>query len=183
MELEPLLLRGRVRDRVRPVGVLPRHLELQVLPGVEGHRPVELDDQAAGVPRDVLERHDGADVVLDRMHLDVLVDVDVGLDDDVGARLGAAGEQLALVALEVHERERARVTVVDVAVEHLALARRARAVGARVRQPDAVAEAGVEDGLVLAALDLTTEWLDGDRERLHSGSFGSQANSEGAVCR
>ena len=34
-----------------------------------------------------------------------------------------------------------------------------------------------------AALDLATEWLDGDRERLHSGFLWVSSNTEGAVGR
>jgi hypothetical protein len=79
--------------------------------------------------------------------------VDLGLDHHVGLQRGAAGQGLALVALEVHQRKAAGLAVVHLAVGHLHLAGGAQAVAAGVGQVDAGAQGGVEDGLALLDLD------------------------------
>ena len=60
---------------------------------------------------------------------------------------GAAGEALALVTFEVHEREAGGLAVLHLAVENVHLAGGAQAVTAGVGQVDAGAQGGVEDGL------------------------------------
>ena len=95
-----------------------------------------------------------------------LLDVDVGLDGDVGVRGGHADERLALVALGLHEGEGAGGIVVHVALDDLHLARGAGAVGAGVGQPHPGPQAGVEDGLVGPALDRPPERLDVDGVRV-----------------
>ena len=125
-----------------------------VLAGVERHLVVEVDHEPAGLPGDVLERDQGAGEVLHRVVDHTLLEIDVGLDRDVGFRGGDAGQRLALVALELHQGEVRGVVVLDVAVEHLHLAGAAGAVRAGVREPHPGTQAGVEDRLVGPALDL-----------------------------
>jgi hypothetical protein len=165
----------------------------------EGDLTIQVDDQTHRGARHVHQRHPRADIVLDRIHLEVLIDVDLGLDRHITARARAARQGLALVALDVQEGKAARVPVVDVAVEHITHAAGAGAVGVGVRQPDPGAQAGVEDRLVIAADDLATQRLDGHDERLgHHTSLLQQvwtklgrtetcgtdpATNQGEVCR
>ena len=169
LQLDAARLPGRVRHRVGPGDVRPRNVDRHVLPGVERHLVVEVDHEPAGLPGDVVEHHHGADEVLHRVVDHALLEVDVRLDRDVGARGGDAGQRLALVALELHEGEVRGVVVLDVAVEHLHLAGAAGAVRAGVREPHPGTQTGVEYRLVRPALDLPAERLDRDRERLAHG--------------
>src|SRR3546814_7476817 len=76
-----------------------------------------------------------------------LILVDVRLDRDIFLDRGAARQGLALVALEIHERETGCVAMVDLSVHDLHLAGRTQAVAARMRELDAGAECGIGDGL------------------------------------
>ncbi len=126
------------------------HLQHQVLAGLERSRL----GGAQPEPADRRRQHAGLDQlgveVLQRQELRIGVFVDLGLDHQVGLRRGAAGEDLAFVALEVHQREVGGLAVLALAFEHLHLAGAADAVAAGVRQPDAGAQAGVQHGLAVA---------------------------------
>src|SRR5699024_9619576 len=117
--------------------------------------------------------------VLYRVDLHVLVDVEVGLDRHVLARHGAAGEELPFVPLEVHQGEAARLTQVHLAVEFVDLAGRAGAVGTAVWQPHPGAQTGIEDRLVLGALDLAADGFDGDRVGGHGVLLGAGRRGRG----
>src|SRR5699024_6904704 len=83
----------------------------------------------------------------------------------------------------VHEREAARLAEVDIALELVQLAGRACGVGAAVRQPDPRAQPGFEDGLVLVALDLAADRLDGDGGRAHGDTPGGARGAGRAATR
>jgi len=68
----------------------------------------------------------------------------------------------ALFTLEVHQGEGRGRAQFKFAVQHPYLARGAEPVTARVRQPHARAQAGIEDGLALASVDRMSQRLDGD---------------------
>src|SRR3546814_17802174 len=76
-----------------------------------------------------------------------LILVDVRLDRDIFLDRGAARQGLALVALEIHERETGCVAMVDLSVPDMHLAGRTQAVAARMREIDAGPESGIEDVL------------------------------------
>jgi hypothetical protein len=153
LKLQQALLGGRVGHRIGPVDgrlAVPRgHHDPHVLAGVERQVPVDLDDHPLGVGGDVLDPRHGAGEVAHRDGLGVGLLVDLGLDGHVRLEARATGQGLALVALEVHQREAGGLAVIDLAVEHLHLAGGAQAVAAGVGQPDPRAQGGVEDGLAL----------------------------------
>ncbi|MNE87915.1 hypothetical protein D3C77_769700 [compost metagenome] len=72
-------------------------------------------------------------VVLHRKAGEVGVDVDVGLDHQIALWNGAAGQDLALFPLHVHEGKRGSRPQVDLTLQHLALAGGAGAVAAGER--------------------------------------------------
>src|SRR3954452_16591917 len=84
------------------------------------------------------------------------------LDLEVGVGVGAAQQRPALGLLEVRQREGRVAVEADVAVEQEGLARRALALLAAVHEHDALAEGGVEDGLVLVGLHLDADRLEAD---------------------
>ncbi|MCY1357157.1 hypothetical protein D9M69_436380 [compost metagenome] len=139
-----------------------RQLQVDVLAGLESHGPVELQVHALDGRRQVDQAGDHGAVVLHRMAGEVRVDVDVGLDDHVALRDGAAGQHLALVALHVHQCERRGGTDVHLPFQHLQLAGGAGAVAAGEGQPDALAQCGLEDGLALLHFYLFAGGLDRD---------------------
>ncbi|MPM30199.1 hypothetical protein SDC9_76747 [bioreactor metagenome] len=163
LELDDPGLGRRIRHRPGAVDAVGAgDDDLHVLAGVEADLAVQLDPQPLDLVGDVGELDDRAGEVLHREDLQLLLDVDVGLDRHVALRAGAAGEGLALLALEVHQREARGGAVVDLAVEDLHLAGRTGAVGAGVRQPHTGPQAGLEDGLVVGDLDLAAERFNGD---------------------
>jgi hypothetical protein len=121
--------------------------DVDVLPGV-------IADAAAALHRQLHDHH----VVRGLLHRDDLGGVDRRpeaarqrlrhvLDLDVGERRGAAGEDQALLALGGAERRILVRPLLDRAVAHRALALAAAAVPALVREGDARAQHGVENGL------------------------------------
>jgi hypothetical protein len=80
---------------------------------------------------------------------------------------GDADERRAVLPFAVEQGVGRGVAEVELAVKHARLAGAARPVGAGVGQPHAVAQAGVEHGLVLAARNLGAERLHGDGVRSH----------------
>ena len=91
--------------------------------------------------------------------------LDVGLDRDVRLQRRRAGEDEAVVALEIHQGEGRGLAVIDLAVDDLRLARAAQAVAAGVRQIDPRPQAGVEDRLAFGDVDRVAERLDGELMR------------------
>ena len=139
-----------------------RHLQHQVLPGLERYRALGAQPQAADGGREHAGLGEHGVEVLERQVTRIGVFVDLGFDDEVGCGSGAAGEDLAFVALEIHEGEAGSVAMVVLTFEYLHLAGATHAVAAGVRQPDTGAQAGVEHGLALARGHALAEWLDGD---------------------
>src|SRR4029453_9362911 len=126
-----------------------------------------VDHHTPDVGGHVVEHGYRSGVIPHGMDVHPLLDVDLALDDRVRPRAGDAQQRRTLRALGVEQRERRRVAEVYLAVQHDGLAGAAGAVRAGVREPDALAQARVEDGLVVAAADLRAERLDGDREAGH----------------
>jgi hypothetical protein len=119
----------------------------------ELHWLIERDPHALDRRRQVLDAADRAFVVAHRQVARVGLFFDLGFDRHVRLQRGTAGQAQAFVALVVHQREAAGFAVIDLAVADLRLAGRAQAVAAGVRQVDAGAQRGVEDGL--AVFDLS----------------------------
>lgn len=143
----------------------PRDVQIRVLAGLE----VEL----AGLDRLQSQGHDVAGLGFDRQHLGadvldrdpaeefVLVEVEQ-LNGAVAERMRTAQQHEAVVDLGVVAREGGVVVHLDLAVEHVGLARRAAAFAAPVHEVDALAERGIEDVLVLADLHLDVDGLEVD---------------------
>ena len=144
-------------------------LDVDVLAGLEGEplRVDERDAQQADVVRELL---DGLHAALGRLKRDpaaqdLLVEVEQ-LDLEVGHRVRAAEQGVALRLLEVGQREGRVALEVDLPVEQERLAGRALPLLAAVHEHQALAEGCVEDRLVLVDLDLDVHRLKPDGELL-----------------
>src|SRR3546814_10075425 len=109
--------------------------------------------------------------------------VDVRLDRDIFLDRGAARQGLALVALEIHERETGCVAMVDLSVHDMHLAGRTQAVAARMREIDAGAECGIEDGLSFLDGHARPQWLDGEFVCHRRTGIGNSAMGNGVIMR
>jgi hypothetical protein len=110
-------------------------------PAWKSDRLVELDEDALDGGRQVLDaRHRAGEVAHRDRSASGSSSISASITTSDSSR-GAAGQRLALLALEVHQRKGGGLAVVDLAVEHLHLAGGAQAVAAGVRQPDAGAQA------------------------------------------
>ncbi|MNQ74503.1 hypothetical protein D3C85_892620 [compost metagenome] len=138
------------------------NLQVDVLPGLERHGPVQFQAHALDGGREVVQRDHHRAVVLHAVAGEVRVDVDIGLDHQVALRDGATRQHLALVTLHVHQGEGRGGADVHLAFQHLQLAGGAGAVAAGEGQPDALAQCGLEDGLALLHFDLVAGGLDRD---------------------
>ncbi|MNN12090.1 hypothetical protein D3C81_1250710 [compost metagenome] len=159
-------LAARLRRAGDGEGAVPdavRQHQVDVLAGLEVHALgiVELEPDALDGRGQALDAAYGGGEVAHRQVLGVRVFLDLGLDGDVALRGGAAGEALLFFALEVHQGKAGGFAVVDLAVGDLHLAGGAQAVAAGVRQVDAGAQRGVEDGLAFLDLDGLAQRLDG----------------------
>lgn len=93
VQLELCGVRRSVGHRILPADVGTGNAQLDVLPGVEGQRFIEVYDQPAGLASDGLENADGAHDIAQRVADDAVVgDVGQRFDQEIGARCGLAGE-------------------------------------------------------------------------------------------
>jgi len=127
----------------------------------------QLDAKPTDVRRGVLQLGERPGEVADGVDVHTLVKVDLTLDGQVTPWPGHTDQCRAFVSFAFQQGVRGRVAQVEVTVQHLRLARAAGAVSAGVRQPHALSQAGIEHGLVLAALDLNTERFNGDDVGAH----------------
>lgn len=162
VELDLARLRRAAGDGEGARLALAGDLQVDVLARLEDDGRVELDPHALDGGREVLDARDHAREVLHGQVLRVGLVVDLGLDHGVGLQRCAAGQALALVALVVHEGEAAGLAVFDLAVGDLDLAGAAQPMAAGVRQVDAGAQGGVEDGLALLHVDHLAERFNGE---------------------
>ncbi|MND86485.1 hypothetical protein D3C80_784530 [compost metagenome] len=81
------------------------NLQVDVLPGLERHGPVQFQAYALDGGREVVQGDHFGAIVLHAVAGEVRVDVDIGLDHQVALRDGTAGQHLAFVALHVHQGE------------------------------------------------------------------------------
>jgi len=155
-------LRRGAGDREGARGGFARNVQPDVLPGLEGDGRVKLDPHALDGGRQALDARHHPAVVLHQQVAGVGLFLDLGLDHHVGLRRGAAGQALALLALVVHQGKTAGFAVLDFAIGDLDLAGAAQAVAAGVRQVDAGAQRGVENGLPFLDLDDLTDRFNGE---------------------
>jgi hypothetical protein len=97
------------------------HFHVEVLAGLELQRPVQLDPDAADGRRQRFDPDHLARVVLDRQVRRIGIVLDLGFDHHIGFEPGAAGQALALLALEIHQREGRCLAVIDFAVHDCTL--------------------------------------------------------------
>ena len=123
---------------------------------------VELQEDALDAGGQVLDARHGGVEVAQGDDFGIRLFVDVGFDRRVALQRGAAGQRLAAVALEVHQRERVRHSVVHLADADLDLAGAAQAVPAGMRNVDALAQRGVEQRLAVLDLDGRAQGFNGE---------------------
>jgi len=162
MQLDFIGLARRVGQGKGAGAVDAGQRQVDVLPGLEGHRPVQFDMQTLDRRREIDQGGDRATVVFHRVAEEIRVGLDIGLDHHVGLRQGATGQNLALVALDVHQGERRGRADIHFAFEHLHLAGGAGAVATGERQPYALAQRGLQDGLAFLYFDHFAGGFDGD---------------------
>ncbi|MNL41467.1 hypothetical protein D3C87_1638760 [compost metagenome] len=151
-----------IRQRERPRAFNSGQLQIDVLPCLKRHRPVELQVHTLDGRRQVDQGADHRAVVLHRMAKEVRVGIDVSLDHHVALRDRTARQHLAFITLHVHQREGRGGAKIGFALQHLDLAGGARTVAAGKRQPDALAQCGLKNGLPFFHFDLLASGFNGD---------------------
>jgi len=134
--------------------------DVDILTRPELDRRIQLDLNAANVMRQLLEIRDPPLERLDGDGLgqDLFVVIQQ-IDRQIVEGLGPAHQDLAAVAFAVVQREGRIFQHLDLAVDQHAFAGRTLAFLAAVRQRDALAECGVEDGFILVHLEFHTHGL------------------------
>ena len=174
----------RVGHRERAVLLPAGDLDIDVLTRLEAEpaRVEERHAQQADVvrePLDCLHPHAGR-LKRDPAPKDLLVEVEQ-LDLEIGLGVRPAEQGVALRLLEVGQREGRVAVEVDLPVEQEGLAGCALPLLAAVHEHQALAECGVEDGLVLVGLHLDANRLETDGELLSHGR--SRLGPRGSAAR
>ena len=109
----------------------------------------------------VFDACDPRPIIADGETQGVWVFIDFRFDGDIRAQGCAAGQRLAFLPFEIHQRKARCVVVLDLARQHLDLAGAAQAVIAGIGQPDAGAQRAVEHALTVFDLERLAQRFDG----------------------
>ncbi len=126
---------------------------------------LDSETHALDVMGEIVDRDHCSDEIAHRDFARVGVFLDIGLDGHVALQRRRAGEDEAVVALEIHQGEGRGLAMIDFAVQHLRLAGAAEAMSAGMWKIDAGAKTGVEDGLALLDLDRFAQGI--NRQLMH----------------
>ena len=155
-------LARRVGDREGAAAFDSGNLQLDILSGLEMQMIGQAKMNRLDRRRQAVDARDLGVEVAHRNDLGVGLLVDVRLDRRIRQQRRAAGERLAGLSLEIHQREGVGGAVIDFSVAHLDLAGPAEAMAAGMRQIDALAQRSVEHALAVIDLDSRTQRIYGE---------------------
>ncbi len=112
--------------------------------------------------RQVDNRCYGRLIVLNRIAFKILINIDICFDGDVALDCGTARQNLAIITLAVHQRERRGFAHIHITVNYLNFAGCTRSVPAGKRQPHTLAQRRLQNSLTFFHFNLFANWLNGN---------------------